>query len=344
MKASFKKHILNFKKQAGTSRGVLLEKPSWFLILEHQGKYGIGECSILPKLSLEKDTNLSKVFESICQDIHIGEKELIKKWQHLPAVKFAIEMAFLDLKFGEEKQFYDTTFFKSQQGIQTNGLIWMGPKEDMMLQVDLKIQQGYSCVKLKIGAINWEDEIDILKSIRSKYNKDEIELRVDANGAFHPDTAMDKLHQLNLLDIHSIEQPIKAGQWDKMADLCLNSPIPIALDEELIPIRSYTERSKLLQLIKPQYIILKPSLLGGFSDSEEWVEIANQFQIGWWATSALESNIGLNAIAQWTSKMQITMPQGLGTGSLFTNNIDSPLKIIKDKLVYTSSDWQNINT
>lgn len=344
MKASYIKHNLIFKKQAGTSRGVLLEKPSWFLILEQNGKQGIGECSILPKLSLEKETDLSPIFETICTEIHLGENALMDKWAHYPAVKFAIEMAFMDLQFGDEKQFYQTPFYNNQQGIQTNGLIWMGSKTEMLSQVDEKIAQGYACVKLKIGAINWDDEIDILKHIRSKYGKNKIELRVDANGAFDPDTALDKLQQLAKLDIHSIEQPIKAGQWDKMAELCLKTPIPIALDEELITVRDKHKRNDLLKKINPQYIILKPSLVGGFKDSEHWIELANIYNIGWWATSALESNIGLNAIAQWTSKMQTSMPQGLGTGSLFTNNIISPLKIIGDKLVYTKSDWQIINS
>lgn len=343
MKASYIKHNLIFKKQAGTSRGVLLEKPSWFLILDSNGKRGIGECSILPKLSLEKNTDLSPVFDSICNDILLGKEYLINKWQHYPAVKFAIEMAFCDLEFGEEKQFYDTPFYSQQKGIQTNGLIWMGSKTEMLTQVDEKIAQGFSCVKLKIGAINWEDELDILKHIRSKYDKHSIELRVDANGAFDPQEAIHKLDELAKLDIHSIEQPIKAEQWDKMADLCQNTPLPIALDEELIPVLDNQRRFEMLNHIKPQYIILKPSLIGGFSDSEYWINIANQLNIGWWATSALESNIGLNAIAQWTSKMETTMPQGLGTGSLFTNNISSPLKIIGDKLVYTGTDWQNFN-
>lgn len=343
MKAHFIKHHLIFKKQAGTSRGILLEKPSWYLILEHNGKLGIGECSILPKLSLEKDRDLSPVFDSICTHIHLGMDELMKKWQHLPAVKFAIEMAFTDLQFGEEKQFFDNPFFNQKQNIQTNGLIWMGTKQDMLTQVDEKIEQGFSCVKLKIGAINWADELDILKSIRNKHDKQTIELRVDANGAFHTDTALDKLHQLAALDIHSIEQPIKAGQWDKMADLCKKTPLPIALDEELIAIRDPDKRNRMLNIIKPQYIIIKPSLVGGFSDSEHWVDLAKKHQIGWWATSALESNVGLNAIAQWTSKMETTIPQGLGTGRLFTNNITSPLEIIQDKLVYTSTEWQNIN-
>ena len=320
-----------------------MEKPSWFLILKQDGKTGIGECSILPKLSLEKDTDLTPVLDSICKNIHRGKSALMDEWQHYPAVKFAIEMAFTDLEFGEEKQFYDTPFYTQQQGIQTNGLIWMGSKEEMLAQVDEKIALGFSCVKLKIGAINWDDELDILKHIRLKYNKSEIELRVDANGAFNPEQALGKLEQLAKLDIHSIEQPIKAGQWDKMSDLCKNTPIPIALDEELIEIRDPFKREEMLQTIRPQYIILKPSLVGGFKDSEEWVNLATKHNIGWWATSALESNIGLNAIAQWTSKMQTTMPQGLGTGSLFTNNIESPLRIIGEDLVYTTTDWQNFN-
>ncbi len=343
MKATYIKHDLVFKKQAGTSRGVLLQKPSWFLILEQDGKVGIGECSILPKLSLEKDTNLSPTFDLICKNIHLGQAVLMDKWKHYPAVKFAIEMAFTDLNFCEEKQFYDTPFYTQQQGIQTNGLIWMGTKPEMLAQVDEKIASGYTCVKLKIGAINWNDELEILKHIRSKYSKNEIELRVDANGAFNPETALNKLEQLSQLDIHSIEQPIPAGQWDKMADLCKHTPLPIALDEELIEIADKDTRLDMLKTIAPQYIILKPSLVGGFKDSEEWVQLAQTLNIGWWATSALESNIGLNAIAQWTAKMKTTMPQGLGTGSLFTNNINSPLQIIKDNLVYTKTDWQNIN-
>ncbi len=342
MKATYIKRNLIFKKQAGTSRGVLLEKPSWFLIIEKDGKQGIGECSILPKLSLEKNKDLSPIFESICKEINLGEVYLQQKWKQYPAVKFAIEMAFQDLNFGEEKQFYNTPFYTNQKGIQTNGLIWMGSKAEMLSQIDDKIQKGFTCVKLKIGAISWEEEIDILKNIRAKYDENQIELRVDANGAFHSDNALAKLEALAELKIHSIEQPIKSGQWDKMAELCQNTPIPIALDEELIEVTEKNKRLQMLQHIKPQYIILKPSLVGGFTDSEEWVSLAEKLNIGWWATSALESNIGLNAIAQWTSKMDVTIPQGLGTGSLFTNNILSPLKIIGDQLFYTQADWQNI--
>lgn len=343
LKATYKKHNLIFKKQAGTSRGVLLEKPSWYLILEQNGKRGVGECSVLPKLSLEKNTDLSPVFEEICVEIHLGEEYLKQKWKHFPAVHFAIEMAFLDLYFGKEKEFFANNFFERKEGIVTNGLIWMSDKADMLKQIEDKIQQGFKCVKLKIGAINWQDELDLLRHIRQSYSSNKIELRVDANGAFSPESALEKLEALAKFDIHSIEQPIGAGQGKAMANLCKHTPLPIALDEELIGIQKTEEREILLSTINPQYIILKPSLVGGFADAEEWVSLAEKNKIGWWATSALEGNIGLNAIAQWTSKMKVNMPQGLGTGALFTNNIESPLTIKGEKLIYTSVDWQNIS-
>ncbi|MCT4665581.1 MAG: o-succinylbenzoate synthase [Flavobacteriales bacterium] len=342
MKARFYKRTLNFKIPAGTSRGILHTKDSYFLILEKDGKKGIGECSILPNLSIEGKQNLKPVFNEICHEIAEGKDFLMEKWNHFPAVKFAIEMAFQDLEFGVEKEFFANDFFVNQQGILTNGLIWMGDKSSMKKQIEQKLQSGFSCVKLKIGAIDWKEELALLESIRNEFSADKIELRVDANGAFLPNDALGKLKELAVFDIHSIEQPIRQGQIKQMANLVQNTPIPIALDEELIAVREPNKREKLLRDIQPHYIILKPSLLGGFSDADEWISIAEKMKINWWATSALESNIGLNAIAQWVSQKKPKLPQGLGTGSLFSNNIQAPLKIRGERLYYGNESWEEL--
>lgn len=263
--------------------------------------------------------------------------------ENLPALKFGLETALLDLHQQAEVLLYQTPFSKGQEGIVINGLIWMGERQFMFDQIKSKIDLGFRCIKMKIGAIDFAEEISLLKYIRSQFSKDDIELRVDANGAFSPESALDKLNQLSDYDLHSIEQPIKQGQFDEMARLCEITPLAIALDEELIGVTLFSQKERLLSQIKPQYIILKPSLVGGLKASDEWINIAESIKIGWWATSALESNVGLNAIAQWVSNKHIKMPQGLGTGQLFTNNINSPLYVKGEMLHYDpSKSWQTI--
>jgi len=251
-----------------------------------------------------------------------------------------METAFLDLKAKGSKKLFKSKFTSGESGIQINGLVWMGNKDFMQKQIREKITAGYHCIKLKVGAIDFETEIEILSGIRQQFSPADIELRLDANGAFSPNDALERLEKLSRFDIHSIEQPIRQGQYDAMAEVCRKSPIPIVLDEELIGLKS-ADKESVLERIKPAYIILKPSLLGGFAESEEWIRLAEKLNVGWWITSALEANVGLNAIAQWTSILNSTMPQGLGTGQLYHNNIPSPLEIRNAKLYYdTANDWE----
>lgn len=334
LKARFVKHELIFKKPSGTSRGVLTTKPVWYIVMEDaKGTTGIGECSPIWGLSVENpDTYEAKVAE-VCEGISQYPFWLDSMLQHYPSIRFGLEMALLDLMNKGEQILYPTPFTEGADSILINGLIWMGNKEAMLTQIEDKLAQGFHCVKLKIGAIDFDAELSLLKAIRQRFSADEVELRVDANGAFSLADAPTKLQQLAKFDLHSIEQPIKAGQWQAMAELCATTPLPIALDEELIGIAE-AEQAELLDTIKPQYIILKPSLVGGFAASEAWISLATERGIAWWATSALESNIGLNAIAQWTYTLNNSMPQGLGTGQLYTNNIACPLTLNGDQLSY----------
>ncbi len=258
-----------------------------------------------------------------------------------PSIQIGVEMAFMSLHAQDPFQLFDTPFTNGKAAIPINGLIWMGDQAFMKQQIKDKLAAGFSCIKMKIGAIDFTSEIALLKKIRLEFNSDEIELRVDANGAFLPEGALEKLKQLATLDIHSIEQPIKQGQLQDMAVLCDQTPLPIALDEELIGVFTSEEKSRLLDTVKPQYIILKPSFIGGFKGTDEWIALAEKRNIGWWVTSALESNIGLNAIAQYTSAKKSILPQGLGTGSLYTNNIPSPLVVDQGAISYdTAQPWQ----
>ena len=250
------------------------------------------------------------------------------------SVPFGFETAFLDLENGGKRIIYKNDFSLNQKTIPINGLVWMGDKEFMNKQIKEKLKTGFSCIKMKIGAIDFNAEVELLKSIRNEFSSKEIELRVDANGAFNPKNALEKLKRLSALEIHSIEQPIKQGQIEEMADLCAKTPLPIALDEELIGVFTSEEKEKIITAINPQYIILKPSLIGGFAGSKEWIKLAEENKSGWWITSALESNIGLNAIAQFTYTLQNNLPQGLGTGGLFTNNFESPLEVKNGALQY----------
>ena len=336
LKASYKKHILNFKRPSGTSRGILKTKETWFVILQENGKTGIGECGLLRGLSIDDRPDYEHKLKWLCNSIELGEEQLYRALTEFPSIQFGLEMAFLSLKSESPFQLFPSKFTAGTAGIDINGLIWMGDQEFMKKQISEKLNQGFGCIKMKIGALDFNLEYELLKSIRKEFSPSEIELRVDANGAFSSIDALEKLKRLSDLQLHSIEQPIKQGQWQEMAKLCVESPLPIALDEELIGVVSSEEKEKLLDTIKPQFIILKPSFIGGFRGTEEWILKAKTHQVGWWLTSALESNIGLNAISQFTFVKNSKLPQGLGTGNLYVNNISSPLEVQDGSIKYVS--------
>jgi O-succinylbenzoate synthase len=340
LKATYKKHILKFKQASGTSRGVMTEKETWFVILEENGQKGIGECGILRGLSVDDRKDYEEKLHWACQNIHLGEQKLWDELIEFPSIQFGLEMAFLSLKSKNPFVLFPSEFTENTKSISINGLIWMGDEAFMKAQIEDKIAQGFGCVKMKIGAIDFDKELDLLRFIRANFDEKIIEIRVDANGAFSSNEALFKIKQLTGFKIHSIEQPIKKNQTDMMSVLCKSTVIPIALDEELIGVFSTEEKENLLQKIKPQFIILKPSFIGGFRGTIEWISLAEKYNIGWWITSALESNIGLNAIAQFTFTLNTTMPQGLGTGSLYTNNFDCPLTVSQGQLWYDKyKDW-----
>lgn len=343
MKASYFKYILHFKQASGTSRGILTDKETWFIVLEKDGKKGIGECGILRGLSADDRPDYEEKLQWVCENIHLGEQKLWDKLIEFPSIQFGIEMAFLSLKSENPFILFPSDFTENSKSIPINGLIWMGDEAFMKAQIQDKIEQGFGCIKMKIGAIDFAKEVQLLRFIRQNFDGKAIELRVDANGAFDINNALDKINQISGFEIHSIEQPIKKNQHDTMSVLCKSTKIPIALDEELIGVFSKEEKEKLLQKIKPQYIILKPSFIGGFRGTLEWISIAEKLNIGWWITSALESNIGLNAISQFTFLQNVSMPQGLGTGSLYTNNFDCPLTVFKGQLWYDKSKEWKIN-
>ena len=334
MKATYKKHILEFKRPSGTSRGVLKTKETWFIILEDNGRKGYGECGILRTLSFDDVPDYEEKLKWACANISLGLPALLQQLVAYPSIQFGLEQAFLSLKSVNPFELFPSKFTQGKTAISINGLVWMGDDAFMKQQIKEKLKQGFSCIKMKIGAIDFETELNLLKSIRKEYSVKDVELRVDANGAFSVEDALNKLKILSELQLHSIEQPIKPKQADVMASLCEKTPLPIALDEELIGVLTHEEKEQLITAIKPQYIILKPSLIGGFKGSEEWIAIAEKNNTEYWITSALESNIGLNAIGQWTYTLQSKMPQGLGTGSLYTNNIVSPLQVESGKLYY----------
>lgn len=334
MKADFKKYDLNFKRPSGTSRGVLTTKETWFLKLEENGNTGYGECGILRGLSVDDRPDYKEKLEWLCKNINRDKVDLLEQLTEFPSIQFGLETALQSLRQPNPFELFPSKFTEGKGKIAINGLIWMGEKEFMKKQINEKLDQGFSCIKLKIGAIDFEKELALLEFIRKEFPAEDLELRVDANGAFSPSEALSKLKTLSRFDLHSIEQPIKQGQPTEMAKLCEKTPLPIALDEELIGVFSVTKKRELLQTINPQYIILKPSLIGGFSGMQEWIDLAEANKAGWWITSALESNIGLNAIAQWTFLKQSELPQGLGTGSLYTNNIESPLVVKGENLTY----------
>ena len=334
----------HFKEPAGTSRGVYHTRVSRFVHLTSDdlpGIVGVGECAPLPKLSCDDLSDYDTVLRCHCDDVCARGGIDVDALRDVPSMLFGLEMAWLQLHRGGSTALSDTSFARGEEGIPINGLVWMGDFETMAARLEQKLTQGFSCVKIKIGAIDFSDEMALIRRLRDRYGSDRIELRVDANGAFSPAEAMDKLQQLAACDIHSIEQPILAGKWQEMARLCEVSPLPIALDEELIGVNTPERKRQLLDTIRPQYIILKPSLHGGMAGCREWIALARERGIGSWITSALESNVGLNAIAHLAAEVYghaITMPQGLGTGQLFTDNIEMPIAIHRDKLWFSPSN------
>jgi o-succinylbenzoate synthase len=341
MKVSIIPKTLHFKQPAGTSRGVYTTRNVWYIVItdtKNPKHFGVGECAPLPALScddvpeyLDVLTKTSRRLEENMKTNFENALTSLEELEAYPSIRFGVETALAHYQ-ARSLQFWHTPFSKGKEGIPINGLIWMGNFDEMYQRIEEKMKAGFRCIKLKIGAIDFEKELELLAHIRKHFTSEQIELRVDANGAFSPTDALDKLKRLSEYQLHSIEQPIRAGQWQEMAELCKNTPLPIALDEELIGINNRQQKIELLDTIQPQYIILKPSLHGGIGGSEEWIELAAERGIGSWVTSALESNIGLNAIAQWTATLMPTLPQGLGTGMLFTDNIDYPLHIEGDCL------------
>lgn len=340
MQATYYKHILEFKRPGGTSRGILKTKETYILEISQHDKKGIGECGLFRGLSYDDVPEYEEKLQWLCQNINEDFDVLKKELLHFPSIWFGYEQALLNLKNGSDL-YFQNEFSEGKKSIKINGLIWMGTVDFMQEQIEEKLEKGFDCIKLKIG-VNWNSEKEILKELRQKFPKSQLELRVDANGGFSFEEAKIVLQELADLGIHSIEQPIKKtevgsqksefGSYQKMAELCATTPTPIALDEELIGIVDFQEKKELLETIRPQYIILKPSLIGGFSGSDEWISLAENLGIGWWITSALESNVGLNAIAQYTFSKNLKIPQGLGTGALFTNNFESNLSLKSDQL------------
>lgn len=338
--AKYKKYNLQFRNPAITSRATMLEKETYFIKIWDETNpniYGIGECAIFRGLSADDDVNYEAHLKRICDNINqISLKEIEQS-----SIRFGVETALNDLANNGQRIIFNSNWLDGYNPIPINGLVWMGNQSEMLNRIIEKIEAGFSCIKLKIGGIDFNKEIKLLRFIRGNFSADDLQIRLDANGAFAPENALEYLDKLSKYSIHSIEQPIKQGQWSAMAEICQKSPIPIALDEELIGINESSLKEKMLSTIKPHYIILKPSLCGGFLGSNEWIELANKHSIGWWITSALESNIGLNAIAQWVATLNTKMPQGLGTGNLYVNNISSPICQVDDVLTYDKNlSWQ----
>ena len=326
MKAYWTHRRLIFKSPAGTSRGTLLHKDTWYLVLDDSGYTAIGEAGMFRGLSCDDVPHYEEELEALCSRINSGSIPSPSEYESYPSIRFALEVALGKMEAMKEGKCYmDSPWVRGKEGIAVNGLIWMGSHDNMVEQIKTKLNAGYTCLKMKIGAIAWEEELSIIKALRSEFTSSMLTLRVDANGAFTPSSAPAILDTLARYEVHSIEQPIRAGQVEEMARLCETTPTPIALDEELIGIR---EPLTLLDTIRPQYIILKPTLLGGFNASREWISAARKHEIGYWVTSALESNVGLDAIARFTYiEGDINFPQGLGTGMLYHNNIPYPFEI-----------------
>lgn len=341
MKAAYARYTLRFKEPAITSRSTMTVKDTYFIKLWDEADpshFGIGECALFKGLGADDVPNYEATLAHLCRCIGEDSPCDISSYS---SIRFGLDTALLAYQNGNPFTPLPSPFTEGRESIIINGLIWMGDAEVMTRRITEKLEKGFSCIKLKIGGIDFNRELEILDKLRCAFSPERLTIRLDANGAFSPDDAMERLNRLAVLDIHSIEQPIRQGQWDKMAYLCANTPIPIALDEELIGIDSLIDKRKMLTYIAPQYIILKPALCGGLSGATEWMQIAEQKNIGWWVTSALESNIGLNALAQWVACLDVDMPQGLGTGQLYENNIPSPLTLDGERLSYhADKQWE----
>ena len=347
LNVTYHPYILHFKEPAGTSRGVYLHRKVWYVIISEVNTphFGIGECAPLPHLSCDDVPEYEQVLAHACSKLSADGQIPYSLLQPFPSILFGMETAMLSLQASRAGRsplwLHDNAFTRGEEGITINGLVWMGKFEDMLQRMQHKVDQGFKCVKIKVGAIDWQQELELIRVLRKRFAKETIELRLDANGGFSTDNVLKRLHDLAPYGIHSIEQPIAPKQWAAMARICRESPIPIALDEELIGVNSSHEKAHLLDSIRPQYIILKPSLHGAFSGCEEWIRLACERHIGYWATSALESNIGLNAIAQWCAQKHLILPQGLGTGQLFSDNTSAPqLDVIGEQLWNTGGRAQ----
>ncbi len=351
MRLAYAPYILKFKFPAGTSRGILTEKPTFLIKVFDENdptKFGIGECSVFPGLSPEADGNYGYKLIELLANMALGKETDLSRHS---SIIFGLEQALRDFAGGCRHIYFPSGFTQGTESIEINGLVWMGDFDEMIERIDEKIDKGFHCIKIKIGAIDWRKEVEMIEYIRKKYSESTLQIRVDANGGFNMDNALPRLKRLADLGVHSIEQPIPAGMPELMSFLCQVSPLKIALDESLIGIYGTSKKEELLNKINPAYIILKPSLCGGFSGAEEWIGLAEERGIGWWVTSALESNVGLNALAQWTATLRTSIPQGLGTGALYTNNFECPLHLESDKLsydpmmrisdeIYESLDWR----
>lgn len=340
LKACYYPYRLHFKQPARTSRMTMHDKETWFVKVwdeERPEVFGLGECAMFRGLSPEDNPYFEKILNKACETINEIDVKILQGWS---SIRFGIETALRDLDNGGRRIIYDTPWSRGEARMTINGLIWMGDKHQMLKQIDDKVAAGFKCLKLKIGGIAFDDEIALLGHIRKVFPTSGLEIRLDANGAFSPDDALSRLERLAQFDIHSIEQPIPAGDREAMARICAASPIPVALDESLIGISETAAKRRLLETVRPAYIILKPSLCGGLTGVYEWVKLAGETGCGWWITSALESNVGLNAIAQFASSLSPEIPQGLGTGALYTDNIPSPLRLDGDKIYYdTAASW-----
>lgn len=341
MKAAYAPYQLKFIEPGGTSRGVMHVKDTYFLKIwdeENPEVQGVGECALFRGLSADDVPDYEDKLKELCENIERGEMTDLSTY---PSIRFGLETAIYDYSNGGRGICFPSKFTAGETAIPINGLVWMGTKEEMLARIDAKVAAGFHTIKLKIGAIDFESELAMLRYIRERYSAESLTIRVDANGGFTAENVMQRLEQLSRYDLHSIEQPIKPRQYMAMARVCATSPVPVALDEELIGLHSTEEKEAMLTFVKPQYIVLKPSLVGGFSGALDWLRASAGLDVGGWITSALESNVGLNAIAQWTATLKPGIPQGLGTGGVFSNNCTSPLYLEGETLRFDpNGKWQ----
>lgn len=337
-RAAFRKYTLRFKQPMGTSRGTLHERETFLLSIESDGKMGVGECAPLTGLSPDLKSDVEAKLREICEGLDRGELPRDADLRDWPAVQFSLESALRDLQTGGRHLLFESGFTLGKASLATNGLVVMAEPENMFRQVKEKVAAGFHCIKIKVGALDFDAECHLLQKIRAHFPPEQIELRLDANGAFGENDVLEKLERLAQFEIHSIEQPVKTRQWDAMAYVCRHGPIPVAWDEELIGISDPEEKMALVEAFRPSFLVLKPTLLGGFKACEEWVAVARKFDVGFWVTSALESNIGLNFISQWAATLDIGFPQGLGTGQLFQQNFPSPLLLQNGRLHFSPQE------